>query len=58
MAYIINRKECTRSAACLAECPMEAIIEDGREKYLIIADLCTDCGGCADVCPAEAIRGS
>jgi NAD-dependent dihydropyrimidine dehydrogenase PreA subunit len=37
---------------------MDAIIEDGKGKYIITSDLCTDCGSCADVCPEEAIRGS
>lgn len=58
MAYIIRTEECTSCATCVQECPMDAIIEDGKEKYIIISDLCTDCGSCADVCPEEAIRGS
>ena len=58
MAYIIDTEKCNSCAVCVEECPMDAILKDGKDKYLIISDLCTDCGSCADVCPEEAIRGS
>ena len=58
MSYIIEPEKCTACETCVEECPMGAIIEDGKGKYIIISDLCTDCGSCADVCPEEAIRGS
>jgi len=58
MAYLIDPEKCTVCAACVAECPMEAVMEDGQGKYRIDPELCTDCGSCADVCPEEAVRGS
>ncbi len=58
MALLIN-DECINCAACVDECPNEAISE-GDEIYVINPDLCTECVGfydepqCADVCPVEA----
>jgi ferredoxin len=58
MALLIN-DECINCAACVDECPNEAISE-GDEIYVIDPDLCTECVGffdepqCADVCPVEA----
>ena len=58
MALMIN-DECINCAACVDECPNEAISE-GDEFYVINPDLCTECVGfhdepqCAEVCPVEA----
>ena len=58
MALLIN-DECINCAACVDECPNEAISE-GDEIYVIDPDLCTECVGfyeepqCAEVCPVEA----
>lgn len=46
--------ECTACAACVDECPVEAIAE-GDPIYVIDAEECTDCGACIDECPTEAI---
>ena len=54
MAYVIDKDTCIGCAACAAQCPCEAIVEDG-DKYAIDADTCADCGACADQCPVEAI---
>ncbi len=53
MAYKIS-DECIACGACSAECPVDAISENG-DKYDIDADTCTDCGSCAEVCPVDAI---
>jgi len=58
MAYLIDTENCNACNTCVIECPMGAIIEDGKGKYLIVVDLSTDCSICADVCPEEAIGGS
>ena len=46
--------ECLACAACIDECPEEAISE-GDPIYLIDPELCTDCGTCVDSCPNDAI---
>ena len=58
MSYVIDPQKCSACAACVKECPMEAITGDGKGSYRILPDRCTDCGSCADVCPEEAIQGS
>jgi NAD-dependent dihydropyrimidine dehydrogenase PreA subunit len=58
MAHIIDTEACSACATCVEECPIDAVMDDGNEKYIIVSDVCTDCGSCADVCPEEAIRGS
>ena len=46
--------ECLACAACIDECPEEAISE-GDPIYIIDPELCTDCGTCVDSCPNDAI---
>lgn len=46
--------ECLACAACIDECPEEAISE-GDPIYVIDPELCTDCGTCVDSCPNNAI---
>ena len=46
--------ECLACAACIDECPEEAISE-GDPCYVIDPELCTDCGTCVDSCPNDAI---
>lgn len=53
MAYVIT-DECISCAACVSECPTEAISE-GDDKFVIDADTCIDCGACSDTCPTGAI---
>ena len=53
MAHRIT-DECLACAACVDECPEEAISE-GDPIYVIDPELCTDCGTCVDSCPNDAI---
>lgn len=53
MTYKIDENECIACGACAAECPEEAISEQGG-VYVIDAAKCQDCGNCADVCPVGA----
>jgi ferredoxin len=53
MAHRIT-DECLACAACIDECPEEAISE-GDPIYVIDPKLCTDCGTCVDSCPNDAI---
>jgi len=53
MVYKIDADKCTGCAACVPECPSEAIKEAG-DKYEI-NDECVDCGSCVDACPENAI---
>ena len=56
MTHKIDADLCTACAACVDECPVEAISEhESGEYYVIDPDLCTDCGACVEVCPVEAI---
>ena len=56
MALVIN-EECIACAACLPECPNEAISEG--DIYIIDPDKCTECVGhydepqCVAVCPVD-----
>ena len=47
-------EDCLACAACVDECPNEAISE-GDEIYVIDPELCDDCGTCVESCPNEAI---
>ena len=53
MAYKIS-DECIACGACAADCPVDAISENG-DKYEINAETCIDCGSCVETCPTEAI---
>ncbi|MFQ5455003.1 MAG: YfhL family 4Fe-4S dicluster ferredoxin [Nitrospirota bacterium] len=58
MALMIN-DECIACAACMAECPTQAISE-GDPTYVINSERCVECVGffdssqCASVCPVDA----
>lgn len=65
---IIN-DDCINCAACIDECPTNAIFNagdeytaDGETKAAVSDDhtyiapeLCTDCKACVEVCPVDAI---
>ena len=51
MAYKIT-DECIACGACVAECPVDAIVEG---DVYSINDSCTDCGACVASCPVDAI---
>ena len=53
MAHIIT-EDCLSCAACLDECPNDAISE-GDDIYVIDPELCDDCGTCVDSCPNDSI---
>jgi len=59
MALIIT-DECISCAACVEECPNDAISE-GDLIYEINPDICTECVGfydepqCVNVCPVDSI---
>ncbi|WKZ70105.1 MAG: 4Fe-4S dicluster domain-containing protein [Melioribacteraceae bacterium] len=58
MAYSIT-DECISCAACIHECPNEAIFENDDMRYEINHEKCTECFGlfnepqCVNVCPVE-----
>ncbi len=63
MAVIIT-DTCISCAACIDECPVEAIVDDddnptGEDIYYVHADKCVECVGyhdvpaCAEACPTE-----
>ena len=54
MAYVISKEKCTGCGKCIAECPVEAISQDG-DKCVIDPEKCVGCGVCAGVCGSEAI---
>ena len=59
MALMIT-EECTSCAACVEDCPNEAISE-GDPVYVVDPEKCTECAGffdepqCIAVCPIECI---
>jgi len=63
MAVIIT-DSCINCAACIDECPVEAIVDDednpsGEEIYFVYSNKCVECVGhyevpaCADACPTD-----
>jgi len=53
----INKEECTGCGTCVEECPVEAIIIDENEGYVVVdEDECVDCGACEEACPTGAIK--
>ena len=52
MAYKIN-EECIHCLACVDECPVGAISEQG-DKVVINPEQCIECGACNGVCPVGA----
>ena len=63
MAVIIN-DTCINCAACIDECPVEAIVDEddnptGEECYYVYPDKCVECvehfdtPACAEACPTE-----
>lgn len=60
MAYLIT-EECISCAACISECPNDAIFMNDDLRYEIQPELCTECVGffeepqCKSVCPVEDV---
>lgn len=60
MAYLIT-EDCISCAACISECPNDAIFMNDDLLYEIIPNLCTECVGffeepqCKSVCPVEGV---
>jgi len=52
MAYKID-SSCIGCGACAADCPVNAISENGG-VYVIDEAACIDCGACAGSCPVGA----
>lgn len=52
MAYQISA-DCIACGACVADCPVNCISEDGG-IYKINEAECIDCGACAGSCPVGA----
>ena len=51
--YVIKNDDCIGCGACVGDCPVSAIVEEGG-KYTINED-CIDCGACVGSCPVDAI---
>ena len=54
MAYIIN-DECIACGACVADCPVDAISGDLKQKHTIDQSKCVKCGLCKSKCKFDAI---
>jgi len=61
MAVIIT-DTCISCAACIDECPVEAIVDEddnptGEDIYYVYADKCVECVGCTGLCRGMPDRG-
>ncbi len=55
MAAVIDKKVCVGCGACVATCPVEAIVlKDGVAQ--VDPDKCISCGACVGTCPVGAIK--
>jgi len=54
MAYVITA-DCINCGACVSECPVECIKEEGG-THIIVKEDCIDCGACEGVCPVDACK--
>jgi NAD-dependent dihydropyrimidine dehydrogenase PreA subunit len=52
MAIYKITDDCIACAACMDECPEEAISEG--DIFVIDPAKCSGCGSCAEVCPTES----
>lgn len=55
MAAVADKKICVGCGACVATCPVEAIVlKDGVAQ--IDPQKCISCGVCVATCPVQAIK--
>jgi len=47
---------CSACGACLAQCPMDALVEADNGKVVHLPERCIGCGLCVSVCPSEALQ--
>ena len=52
----VSEERCTGCGICVAECPVNAIVQKEDGVAEIIEVECIRCGDCHDVCPEEAVR--
>ena len=46
---------CSACGACLAQCPMDALVETDDGTIVHLPERCIGCGLCVGVCPSEAL---
>jgi len=54
MAVKVDKQKCLGCAACVENCPVNALSMNG-DKVKVDEDTCIDCGVCVGTCPAEAL---
>ena len=54
-APILYAYRCTGCGACVEQCPVGALAQQGGKAVVAAPDACTYCLRCEDVCPSDAI---
>ncbi|MDC0949024.1 RnfABCDGE type electron transport complex subunit B [Gammaproteobacteria bacterium] len=55
LVAIIREAECIGCAACIAACPVDAIVGANKRMHTVIADRCSGCELCLPPCPVDCI---
>lgn len=58
MGYYVSEALCPQSHTCpmMAECPVDAISQEGFNLPVIDQDECIECGKCAMICGKKAVK--
>jgi NADH:ubiquinone oxidoreductase subunit F (NADH-binding) len=55
LLYTIDEGRCTGCAACVKQCPSEAIVGTLKSPHHVIQERCIACGTCVEVCHFDAV---
>ena len=53
----LDTQKCVGCGTCLAVCPHEVFVLEGRKARITDLDACMECGACARNCPVACIAG-
>lgn len=57
MPLVVDKMRCPQNHRCpmIAQCPVDAISQDGFGLPVIEVDVCVECGKCMMICPMRAV---